>query len=99
MAHYLILQGVKHGTVIGIAMERSANLIIAILGAIKAGAVFVPLDPQYAQERIEYMLENSGAELLLTSSVFKGKLKTQVKEICVEDVEAQVTTLQSPHRK
>ncbi|WP_346239112.1 amino acid adenylation domain-containing protein [Niabella insulamsoli] len=86
MAHYLIQQGVTRGMVVGVAMERSVELIIAILGIMKAGAVFVPLDPQYAQERIEYMLENSGAAFLLTTEAFKQKFKTTGREILVDQI-------------
>ncbi|MCH5597897.1 non-ribosomal peptide synthetase [Niabella ginsengisoli] len=91
MAHYLMERGVKNGTVVGVAMERSVSLVIAILGVIKAGGVFVPLDPQYAQERIEYMLENSGAEILLTSISFKGRFTTAAREILMEDVVNDLT--------
>ncbi|MFT4095054.1 MAG: amino acid adenylation domain-containing protein [Niabella sp.] len=86
VAHYLIAEGVSLGAAVGIAMERSADLIISILGVLKAGGVFVPLDPQYAPERIEYMLENSGAVFLLTSSQFAGKLRTGAREINIQSL-------------
>ncbi len=92
MAHYLLAAGVSAGSVVGIAMERSADLVISILGILKAGGTFVPLDPQYAPERIEYMLENSGAAFLLTSSQFAGKLRTGAREI---NVQSLYTELQS----
>ncbi|HMR84063.1 MAG TPA: amino acid adenylation domain-containing protein, partial [Niabella sp.] len=92
VAHYLIAAGVSLGSVVGIAMERSADLVISILGILKAGGVFVPLDPQYAPERIEYMLENSGAVFLLTSSQFAGKLRTGAREI---NMQSLYTELQS----
>lgn len=90
MAHYLLAAGVTSGSVVGIAMERSTDLIISILGILKAGGIFVPLDPQYAPERIEYMLENSGATFLLTSSRFTGKLQTGAREIGVESLHTEL---------
>jgi amino acid adenylation domain-containing protein len=54
------------GTKIGLCMERSPEMVIAILGILKAGAAYVPIDPAYPQERKNFMLEDSGAVLLIT---------------------------------
>ncbi|MGB8192528.1 MAG: amino acid adenylation domain-containing protein, partial [Chitinophagaceae bacterium] len=54
------------GDIAGIMLERSEELIISILGVLKAGAAYVPIDPDYPLERVEYMLRDSGAKLLLT---------------------------------
>ncbi|GAB3429675.1 non-ribosomal peptide synthetase [Niabella aquatica] len=93
MAHYLLAAGVSSGSVVGIAMERSADLIISILAILKAGGIFVPLDPQYAAERIEYMVENSDAAFLLTSSRFAGKLRTSAREINVQSLHTELQSL------
>ncbi len=68
LAHYLIQHGVKVESKVAIMMERSIELIIGILGILKAGGVYVPLDPSYPEERLRYMLEDSEAEILLTMS-------------------------------
>ncbi|ANH80439.1 hypothetical protein A8C56_05045 [Niabella ginsenosidivorans] len=91
MAHYLIASGMLPGAVVGIAMERGIDLIISILGVLKAGGVFLPLDPQYARERIEYMVGNAGAQLLLTTPLFSGKLQTEAREICVQDISKELS--------
>lgn len=66
VAHYLRNQGVSANHVVGICIHRSLDMIIGLLGILKAGAAYLPLDPNYPQERIAYMLENSEASLLLT---------------------------------
>jgi amino acid adenylation domain-containing protein len=57
--------GVRAGDRVGVAMERSAELVAAMLGALKAGAAYVPLDPEYPAERLAYMLADSGAGALV----------------------------------
>jgi len=85
-AAYLAEQGIKGGDIIGLASERSIEMLICLLGILKAGAVYVPLDPEYPQERIEYMLEDAGAKILLISKAYSGHFKTGAKEIIIEDL-------------
>jgi amino acid adenylation domain-containing protein len=59
-------KGVTPGTTVAIMMERSVDMIAAILGILKAGGAYLPIDPDYPQERIDYMLADSGAKILLT---------------------------------
>ncbi|MEE9358244.1 MAG: amino acid adenylation domain-containing protein, partial [Sedimenticolaceae bacterium] len=69
LARYLLSQeGVKgeHNPLIAICVERSLEMIVGLLGILKAGGAYVPLDPGYPEERLAYMLEDSGAKLLLT---------------------------------
>src|SRR5690606_32274944 len=57
LAHYLIeTRGVKPDTLVGICLERSLEMIVAIMGVLKAGGAYVPLDPDYPVERLQYML-------------------------------------------
>ncbi len=62
------------GTVIGIYMERSMEMIASMLGTLKAGACFVPMDPEYSMERIRWMVENSRMTVMLTSSQLRDRL-------------------------
>ncbi|MCR6651363.1 MAG: AMP-binding protein [Cellvibrionaceae bacterium] len=66
LAHHLIRLGVKPEAKIAIVLERSFDMIIGLLGILKAGAAYVPIDPGYPQERIAHILADSGVELLLT---------------------------------
>ena len=68
LAHYLIDLGVKPEVKVGIAVERSIEMVVGLLAVLKAGGAYVPLDPEYPKERLAYMIEDSGIELLLTQS-------------------------------
>src|SRR5260221_14231441 len=71
---------------IGLAIVRSPELIIALLAVMKAGAVYIPLDPLYPKNRIEFMLADSKAKLLITSRQYKGQFNTNARELQVEDI-------------
>ena len=66
LAHYLKTQGVEANTPVAICVERSAEMVIGILGILKAGGAYLPLDPGYPKDRLAFMIEDSGAEVLLT---------------------------------
>ncbi|HBH81826.1 MAG TPA: non-ribosomal peptide synthetase, partial [Nitrospira sp.] len=66
LAHCLRKQGVGHDVRVGICLERSTNLLVSILGVLKAGGTYVPLDPTYPTERLAYMLNDSRVNVVLT---------------------------------
>ncbi|MEO1378633.1 MAG: AMP-binding protein, partial [Cyanobacteria bacterium J06635_10] len=68
LAHHLRSLGVKPETRVGIYLERSLEAIIGILAILKAGGIYVPLDPAYPQERLSFMLEDAGVEFLIKDS-------------------------------
>jgi len=80
VAHWLRSQGAKADTLVGIMIDRSIEMIIGMLGILKAGAAYLPIDPSYPQERIQFMLDDSGLSMLLTGApieeciVFSGHL-------------------------
>ncbi|CAM3673099.1 non-ribosomal peptide synthetase [Halomonas casei] len=74
LAHYLIGLGVKPEVRVGIAMERSIEMVVGLLAILKAGGAYVPLDPDYPAERLAYMVEDSGIELLLTQQHLRDTL-------------------------
>ena len=67
LARYLVAQGVGPERVVGVRMERSADTIVALLGILKAGGVYLPLDPAYPSERLAFMAADAGAMLVLES--------------------------------
>ena len=66
LAHYLIKHGVESDSIIGVFMERSFELVVALLAVLKAGAAYMPLDPGYPKDRIRFMLEDTSPSLVLT---------------------------------
>ncbi len=69
VATLLKLSGVKKGDIVGICLNRSAEMVSALLGIIKCGAVYLPLDPFFPEKRLEFMLGDSGAKYLITESL------------------------------
>lgn len=66
LAHYLIEMGVKPDSTVGVCVPRSIDMIIAVLGVLKSGGAYVPMDSNYPAKRLDYMLKDSGAGLLIT---------------------------------
>jgi amino acid adenylation domain-containing protein len=74
LAHYLRYLGVETEVIVGLCVERSLDMIVALIGILKAGAAYLPLDPEYPQQRLQFMLEDSQVPLLLTQSSLIDKL-------------------------
>jgi amino acid adenylation domain-containing protein len=74
LAHYLRSQGVGPEVLVGILLDRSLELIVGILGVLKAGGAFVPLDPSYPKERLSFMLDDAELSVLLTQQSLLAKL-------------------------
>src|SRR5262249_12965125 len=66
VAHALRAAGIGTDDRVGLCVDRSAELIVGVLGILKAGAAYVPLDPSYPAERLTYVQRNSGARIVLT---------------------------------
>ncbi|HLL48609.1 MAG TPA: amino acid adenylation domain-containing protein, partial [Longimicrobiaceae bacterium] len=66
LAHFLRARGVGPEARVGVCVERSPEMIVAVLGVLKAGGAYVPLDPQYPRERLAFLVEDSGIAVLLT---------------------------------
>jgi amino acid adenylation domain-containing protein len=68
LAHYLRAAGITSGGTVGVCVERGVEMVVALLGIIKAGAAYIPLDPNYPAERLRNMLEDASPAVLLTHS-------------------------------
>ena len=68
LAIYLIKNGLKNNDIIGLCVERSPKMIIGLLAILKAGAAYLPIDPAYPKERINYILSNANAKALVTET-------------------------------
>ncbi|MDQ1350458.1 MAG: hypothetical protein QG657_760 [Acidobacteriota bacterium] len=65
LACLLMNNGLSPNTIVGIMIKRSIEMVIGIMGILKAGAAYLPIDPDYPQERIDYMLKDSGAKIMI----------------------------------
>jgi amino acid adenylation domain-containing protein len=94
LAHYLRGRGVQPDTMVGMCLNRSANLIVALLGILKAGGAYVPLDPMYPESRLEFMMLDSGAPLLLTENSLAAKVPADENSIiCLDGIADELATL------
>jgi fengycin family lipopeptide synthetase B len=85
LAHYLSSKGLKSGDVVALCMGRRPEMIVSILGVLKAGAAYLPIDPQYPEDEIGYLLEDSGAVLVLTRSSLVADLPgTKRAVVCID---------------
>jgi amino acid adenylation domain-containing protein len=82
LAHYLKHLGVDSDVLVGICVERSLDMIVAVLGVLKAGGAYLPIDPSYPQERLEFMLQDSQVAILITQQPAVTRANLQV--ICLD---------------
>ena len=87
LAHRLIKCGVQPDTPVAVCMERSFEMVVALLGVLKAGGAYLPLDPTHPPERMAFMLSESSAPVLLTQERFAYLPAQQARVICL-DVDA-----------
>ncbi|WP_200215663.1 non-ribosomal peptide synthetase [Micromonospora coerulea] len=73
LAHRLRERGVGPDVVVGLCVERSADLVTGLLGVLKAGGAYLPMDPDYPTDRLTYMVEDSGTRVVLTDSAHAGR--------------------------
>jgi amino acid adenylation domain-containing protein/non-ribosomal peptide synthase protein (TIGR01720 family) len=82
LAHYLREKAVGKETLVPICIERSLEMIIGLLGILKAGAAYIPIDPQYPKDRILYMLDDTAAAIVISNKASRAKMEsTQAFEI------------------
>ncbi|MET3658069.1 amino acid adenylation domain-containing protein [Sporosarcina psychrophila] len=74
LAEKLIKQGVQPGDYVGVCLDRSINMVISLLGILKAGAAYVPIDPESPRGRVRDLIANSGISILITSQKFKEQV-------------------------
>ena len=87
LARVLRGKGVKVGSIVGIMVERSIEMLVGIMGILKSGGAYLPIDPEYPKERISFMLEDSKAEMLLTQKSVMRKINFNGTTILTEELE------------
>src|SRR6185295_6688263 len=85
LAHYLMEQGVGAEALVGLCVERSVEMMVGMLGVLKAGAGYLPLDVKYPSERLKYMLEDAAVNVLLTQEHLLKRLPPyNAKVVCLD---------------
>lgn len=84
LAHHLRSKGVKEETMVPVCVERSLEMVVGILGILKAGAAYVPIDPAYPEERIQYMLGDTKSTIVISSKQSRSKLSTDPRFDLIE---------------
>jgi amino acid adenylation domain-containing protein len=84
MARHLRRQGIREGSLVGVCLERSHQMLGAVLGVLKAGAAYLPLDPGHPASRLELVLADAQASMLLTQEHLASRLQTSARVICVD---------------
>ncbi len=91
LARLLRESGAQPDTIVGLLVDRSPAMIIGALGVLKSGAGYAPIDPQYPDDRISYMLENSRASLLVTQGLYAGKMNYTQQVVNLDDLDQSTT--------
>lgn len=90
LAHHLQGLGVGPEVMVGLCVERSLDLIVGLLGILKAGGVYVPLDPAYPPDRLAFMLADAAPAVLVTHRQYRAQLSTATPLVLLDDDAAQL---------
>lgn len=85
LAHYLRKLGVGPDVLVGICLERSFEMVVGLLGILKAGGAFLPLDPTYPEKRLAFMLEDASPKVVLTQERFAAEIpQDHARVVCLD---------------
>lgn len=90
LANYLLKLGISNGDVIGLRIDKSLEMIIGILGIIKCGAVYLPINLSYPQDRVSFMLSDSKSKLLLCSKENKDDFNLPINKLCIDLINTNI---------
>ncbi|GAB3094388.1 non-ribosomal peptide synthetase [Lysobacter terrae] len=88
IAHVLRGHGIRRGALVGLALDRGVDMLAALLGILKAGAGYVPLDPQFPAERLAYMAADAGLAMLVTTSEYAPRFDLRGRPMLLVDEHA-----------
>lgn len=95
LSHYLLGQGIKNGDIVAVSLPRCQELSIVLLAIMQCGATYLPLDPTYPQSRLDFMLEDSEARLIITDEHITAFSTTKTPKIFLSDVLKQLADFPS----
>jgi aspartate racemase len=94
VAHYLSARGVGAEVLVGVMLERSIEMVVALLGILKAGGAYVPLDPEYPAHRLSFMLKDGGVRVVLTQHRYADVLAPNAAQVVCLDREWEIIAAQ-----
>ena len=97
LAHRLRAEGVGPGSIVGLLVERSFSMMIALLGILKSGGAYLPLAPDNPPERIRYLLQDAGVRVLLTQEKTFSHIAFDGKTISLESADTFTASEENPH--
>ena len=97
LSHCLLEHGVEKGSVVGICMPKSIELVVTLLAVMQCGATYLPLDSNFPESRLDFMLEDSNTNMLITSKTTKVLQNVDIKTVEVEALFSKLNTF-SEHR-
>ncbi len=86
LARLLQAEGIRPGDRIGLALDRSIELIVSLIAVMKTGAAYVPTDPRHPDDRINYVLADANCKLLLTNTIHRGRFDTTRPQLLLETI-------------
>src|SRR6266700_2670877 len=89
LAHHLRAAGVVAGDLVGVFLGRTPELVVALLGALKTGAAYVPLDPAYPRDRVAFICNHARPSVIVSDSALVGRLPDVGARIVRVDVERE----------
>ena len=93
LGHYLRRLGVGPESLVALVMERSVEMVAAVLGVLKAGGAYLPVDPAYPTERVRFMLEDAGATVVLTTTAERAEYESgRARVVRLADAWQDITT-------
>ena len=99
LAHYLRSAGAAADVLVGVCIERSAELVVALLGILKAGAAYLPLETEYPAERLRFMLNDSATPILITQKSLSDRIRqlgTDARIVCLDEEEIAGQSRENP---
>jgi non-ribosomal peptide synthetase component F len=89
-------RGIGRGRYVGLCLQRAPRMLVALLAVLRAGGAWVPLDPSYPAERLAFMAEDAGLDLLITESALAGQIRWLDDATLLVDAVAMMTGSMAP---
>lgn len=97
LTNYLISQNIKQNSIVAVMMERSFDMLISIYAILKTGCAYMPIDPHFPKDRIDFMLEDSESSFILTHKKWNNNISKEINIIDVEDFDFDGYSKENPN--